>query len=56
MSFAFCVFARSENPLLFGKAIAWRMQGNAPLLSLDPYVDCVPNTPVFHENSLDQNC
>src|SRR3974377_118315 len=51
MSFTFCVFARSGNPFLFRKFIARRMKGHAPLLSLDPYVDRVPNALVFHENS-----
>src|SRR3974390_943398 len=51
MSFTFCVFARSGNPFLFRKFIARRMKGHAPLLSLDPYVDRVPNALVFHEIS-----
>jgi len=54
MNFTFCVFARSGNPFLFRKFIARRMKGHAPLLSLDPYVDRVPNALVFHKISLDQ--
>src|SRR5262249_3543540 len=54
MSFTFCVFARSKNSFLSRKFIAWRMRDHAPLPSLDPNVDCVPNALVFHEIRLNQ--
>jgi len=51
----FCICVRSENCSLFRQSNAWRINSHAPLVSRDPYPDCVVYASMLHEVTLDQN-